>query len=103
MVPAVVPELQLISLAAKREAQQLMSQANSENGLAPCQLAKILLPVGHRLGVAGSIREKDSVRVKRKYILSRSLGRNHRHPAALFRKHSQNVFLTPAIVRHPMQ
>ena len=81
MVAAMMSKFQLVGLAAKRKTNQLMSQTNAEHRLASGKLADILLRVGQGLGIAGSIRQENTVRLERQHIFRRGLGRNHRDPA----------------------
>src|SRR5438477_11494715 len=78
MIAAVVPELEFESLAAERDASQLVAEADAEDGLASHEAADIVHGVGAGFGIAGAVREKDAVWFQRKYIFSRSLRRNDR-------------------------
>ena len=55
MIATVMAELQLVALAAKREADELMAQANAEDRLLPCQSADVLLCIVEWFGVAGTV------------------------------------------------
>ena len=96
-------KFQLVSLAAKRKTNQLMSQANAEHWLASGKLADSLLRVAQGLGIAGSIREENTVRLERQHVFRRGLGRNHRYPAALPRQHAENVVFHAKVICHHMQ
>src|ERR1700684_4336159 len=57
MVAAMMSELQFERLATKRNAGELMSQANAENRLPSHQPANRIHRIGTGLGIAGTIRE----------------------------------------------
>src|SRR5438067_1385896 len=52
MVAAVMSAVEFVGLAAESEADQLMTEADSEDGFAPHEAANILLGVVARLGIA---------------------------------------------------
>ena len=94
---------QLVGLAAKRKTNQLMSQADAEDRLAPDKLADILLRIAQGLGIAGPIRKENTVGLKRQDIFRRGLGRNHRDAAALPRQHAENVVFHAKVIGHHME
>ena len=60
-------------------------------------------PRSARLGIAGAIREKNSVGLQRKHIFRAGLRRDDRNLAALSRQHAQNVLLDAEVVGHHMK
>src|SRR5262249_40631108 len=54
MIAAVVPELELEGFSAQRESGQLVSQANSEDGLPPHEPADVVYRIGARLRITWS-------------------------------------------------
>src|SRR4030081_4071134 len=62
MITAVVSELQLERLAAQRNSNQLMSEADSEDRLPSHQPSNAIHRVCTRLGIARAIRQKHAVR-----------------------------------------
>src|SRR5258706_8985597 len=65
MIRAAVPELELVSLAAHREAKNLMAQADAEDGLFADEIADLLGLILQRLRIAGAVREEHSIRIER--------------------------------------
>ena len=63
MVGAAVAEGQLEGLEADRAAEQLVAEADAEDGLAADQLADGVDDVVERRGVAGAVGEEDDVGV----------------------------------------
>src|SRR5437016_10527569 len=61
VVAAVMPELELISLSSKRQADNLVAEANSEDGHTAGEFPHGLGRVIERLGISRSIGEKDAV------------------------------------------
>src|ERR1035437_4747719 len=83
MIAAVVTEAQFVSLSTQRDADQLMSEADAEDGHASHHLANALLCVGHRLRIARPVRQTDPIGLEREYVLRAGRGRNHGHAATL--------------------
>src|SRR5690348_10188919 len=98
MVRAVMSEFQFEGAAAEREPAKLMSQADAENGHAPKELANAFDRVKNRLGIAGTIREENPVRLQRQDIAGRSLRGHHRDIASVIDQQAQNVLLDAVIV-----
>ena len=82
MIRAAVAELELVGLAAQRQAEDLMAQADAEDGLLADQLANLLRLVLERLGIAGAVREEDAVGIQRQHVFGRSERGNHRNARA---------------------
>src|SRR5215469_10584082 len=78
MIAAMVPELQLVGLAAERDAGELVSETYAEDGLASHEAADIVDRVGAGLGIAGPVREEASVGLQRENVFGRCLCRDHR-------------------------
>ena len=71
MIRAAMAELQLVRLAAKREPQDLMPQADPEDGTFPisfCTCASLQL---ERLRIAGTVGKKHAVGLERQRHLRR--------------------------------
>jgi len=67
MIAAVVTKLELVGFAAEGEADELMAQADAEDGCAAGELADALLRVDDGLGIAGAVGEEDAVGLERKF------------------------------------
>ena len=103
MVGAAMAEFQLVGLAAHGQAEQLVAQADAEDGLLADQLAD----VGHlrvqRLGIAGAVGEEDAVGLERQHVFGGSERRNHRDAAAGLHQAAQDVVLDAEIVGHHVE
>src|ERR1700680_2581790 len=100
MIPAVMSKLQLESLAAERNPDKLMPQADAENRLPSHKSADRIHRVRAGLRIAWPVRQKNSIRLQRQHILRRSLRRDHRHLAAFAAQLAQNVLLDAEVVRY---
>ena len=56
MVATMMAELQLERFSAQGEPRQLVPETDPENRHATDELSNVLLGVGHRLGISGSVR-----------------------------------------------
>ena len=61
-------------------------------------LANALLRVGHRLGIARTVRQKDAIGLQREHIFGAGRCRNHGHAAALADQPAQDVVLDAVVV-----
>src|SRR5689334_20615957 len=61
MVAAAVAEFQLVGPSAEGEAEELVAEADAEEGHLADEMADVLLSVGHRLGISGTVGEQDAV------------------------------------------
>src|SRR5216684_2228704 len=77
-----------------------MAQANSEDGLLADELANLLRLILERLGIAGPIREKNSVRIHCEDIISRSQRGNDCHSGAAVDQPPQNIAFDSEVVRY---
>src|SRR5580692_7688570 len=82
MIPTVVAKLQLESFSAKRNADELMSQANAKDRHSSHQPPNAVHGIRARLRIARTIRQKNSIGLQRHHILRRSLRGNHSYPAS---------------------
>src|ERR1019366_1223865 len=98
MISAVVAEFQLEGLASERYADELMSQANSENWLPSHQAANVVDRVGTGLGISRAVREKYAVGLQRQHVLRRRLRRDYRHLAAFSPQLAQDVLLDAEVI-----
>ena len=71
MIRAAVPELELVGLAAERQAENLMAQADAEDRFLADQFADLLRLELERLGIARPVREKHAVRLERQHVFGR--------------------------------
>ena len=101
MVGAVVPERHLHGRSAAGECQELVTEADSEEGQTGVQkTANGLDGVRARLRVARPVGQEDTVRQKRKNDLSGRLGGHDGDPATAVGEHAQNVALDAEVVSH---
>src|SRR5664279_2690268 len=98
MIAAMMAEAQLVGLSAKRDADQLMSETDAEDGHAPHHLANALLRVGHRLGIARAVRQEYAIGLEREHVLGAGRGGNHGHAAALSNQPSHDVVFDSIVV-----
>src|SRR5690349_20700414 len=103
MVSDVVSKLEFVGLAAERDARELMSEADSENGLPPHQASNVVDGVRAWFRIAGAIREKNSVRLQPKNIFGRRLRRDDCYFATYASQFSEDVVLDPVIVGDNMK
>src|SRR4030081_1317821 len=100
MIPAMVAEFQLEGLASERDAGQLMSKADSEDGLAAHETANIVDRVGAGLRIARAIRQEHSVGLQRQHVFRCRLRRDNRYLASFSAKLSQDVLLDAKVIGH---
>ncbi len=81
MVGAAVAEGQLEGLQADRPAEQLVAEADADDGPLADQLAHGVDDVVERRGVAGPVGEEDEVRIAREHLVGRGRARKQRQPA----------------------
>ena len=81
MVGAAMSEFQLVRLAAQREAEQLVAQADAEDRLLADQLADVADLRHQRLRIARTVGEKNSVGFERQHVLRAGQRRHHRDAA----------------------
>src|SRR2546428_13213610 len=62
LISAAMPEFQFESSTAKGVAEHLMAETNSEDWLFANQISHGFMRVGKRCRIAGTIREKNSIR-----------------------------------------
>src|ERR1022692_5175168 len=98
MIAAMVPKSQLVSFAAQRDADQLVSKTDAEDGHAPHHPANTLLGVSHGLGIARAVRQEYAVGLESEYVLCAGGGGNHGHAAALAHQASHDVVLDSVVV-----
>src|SRR5271166_2735133 len=100
MVAAVVPELQLVGLAAQRDSDQLMAEADAEDGDLAHHAADVLLCVGHRLGIAGAVGEEDTVGLHGQHIFGAGGCGNDGHATRFANQAAKDVLLDAVVVGH---
>src|ERR1700736_4410576 len=103
MIPAVVAEFQLERFASQRDAGKLMSEADSEDGLAAHEPPDVVDRVGAGLRIAGTIRQEHSVGLQREHIFCSRLRRDNRYLAPLSAKFSQDILLDAKVIGHDVK
>src|SRR5579862_127392 len=103
MISAMVAEFELVSFAAEGKPRELMSEANSENRLAPHQSSDVVDGIGAWFRIAGAVGEKHAIGFEREYIFGGSLCRNDGDFASFSAQLAQNVLLNPKIVGNYME
>src|SRR4051794_26374796 len=103
MVSSVMTELELICFAAERQTENLMAQTDAEDWNLSDHLANLICLVFQRLRVAGSIRKKDAVGMKREYIFARCIGRNHRNARADLYEMAKDIALDSKVVSNDVK
>src|ERR1700722_20643351 len=98
MVRTVMAEFQLERVAAQREAAQLMAEADAENRDSAGELANILDGVGDGLGIAGTVRKKNTVRLQREDVFGGGSCRDDGHIAAMVDEKPEDVLLDAVVV-----
>src|SRR3989442_11263892 len=98
MIPAVMSKFQLVGFSTEGNARQLMSQADTEDGLTPHQTTDVIYRVGAGLGITWSVGEKHAVRFQREHIFCWSLRRNNRYLAALAAQFAEDVLFDSVII-----
>ena len=103
MIAAVVAEFKLVGFAAEGEADELVAEADAEDGRAAGELADAFPRVGDGLGVAGAVREEDAVGLESEHIFGRGLCGDDGHAAAFVGEHAQDIFLDAVVVGDDVQ
>src|SRR5277367_3045916 len=75
-----------------------MAEADSEDGFAAHEAADVVDCVGAGLGVAGAVREEDSVGLQGEHVFSGSLRRDYRYLATFAAQFAQDVLLDAVVV-----
>ena len=83
MISAVVAELQLVGLAAQRQAYKLMPQADAEDRHAPHQAADVVLGIIAGLRISWPVGQENSIGLERQHIFRFRLCRHHGDAATL--------------------
>ena len=98
MIRAMMAEFQFECLAAERQAAELMAEADAENRDAAEEFLDICDGVRDRFGIAGTIREKDAVRLERENIFGGSFRRDDGDVAAVVDEEAENILLDAVVV-----
>src|SRR5260221_13230869 len=61
MIAAAVAELQLVGLSAEGQAEELMAEADTEDGNLPDEMTDVLLRIRDRRGIARTVGEQHTV------------------------------------------
>src|SRR5256885_6076230 len=103
MVGAVMAEGQLVGLAAGREPQDLMAEADTEDRHAADQGAHAVHQIGYALRIAGAVRQERAVRPVLQHGLGRRAGGHDRHLAAGRTQLTQDVELDTGVERDDVE
>nr|GEU28458.1 hypothetical protein [Tanacetum cinerariifolium] len=104
VVGAVVAELHFQGGRARRQAQDLVAEANAEQRHFFChQLARGGNRVIARLRVTRTVGQEHAVRVQRQHVGGRRLRRHHGDLAAARGEHAQDVALDAVVERHHVE
>ena len=98
VIRAAMAELQLVRLAAERQAEDLVPQADAEDRDPADQLAHLRGLKLERLGIAGAVREEHAVGLQREHVFGRGGRGHHRHAAADVHQPAQDVALDAVVV-----
>src|ERR1043166_1860601 len=82
VIRAAMPEFELVRLATQRQPQDLVAEADAENRYPADQLSHLSSLILERFRIAGTIREKNTLRLKRKHVFGGRRRRHHGQPAA---------------------
>ena len=75
VVRAAVPEFELVGLAAQRQTENLLAEADAEDRFLADQLANLGGLELERFGIARAVRQEDAVGVQREDVLGGCAGR----------------------------
>src|SRR5207245_1565343 len=103
MISAVMSKFQLVGFSTQSDARELMSQADTEDGLPSHEAADVIYRIGAGLGIAWAVREEHAVRFQGEHIFCWSLRRNHRYFATLTAQFAQDVLLDSVIVSYDVE
>ena len=99
VIRAAVAELELEGLAAQRQTENLMAEADAEDRFLADQLANLGGLELERFGIARAVGQEDAVRVQREDVLGGCAGRNDGNVGAHVAQTPKDVALDPEIVR----
>ena len=91
-------EFQFERTTAKSEAAELVAEADTKDRDSAEKLADIFNRVVDRFGIAGTVREEDSIWFERENILGGGFCWNYRNVAAVIHKEAQDILFDPIIV-----
>src|SRR5947208_16438255 len=91
LVSAVMAELELVGLPAQSEPHDLVAETNSEDRFLADEPLYVLLDIRNRIGIAGTIGEKDPVRIHGQDIFGGRAGGNASYSATRPGEGSCNV------------
>src|SRR5579863_6607763 len=97
MIGAVMAEAELVGFAAERQPEQLMAQADAKDRPFTKYSSNRLTGIGHRRRIGWPVRQKNSVRIRRKNLLRRCGSRQHFHTKAARDQPPQDVPLDSVI------
>src|SRR5437870_8608486 len=100
MVRPVVPEFQLMRLQSQRETDDLMAEADPEDGPLAEEGAYRRNRVRDTGRVAGAVREENPVRMQRQGGVGCGRGRDDRDLEAFVDQTPQNIVLDPEVIGH---
>src|ERR1700724_4862666 len=91
-------EFQFECRSTKREAEDLMSETNSEDRFLTHQVGDGFVRVGQSRRIARTVREKNPVGILRERLFGRRRCGNNRDPESFLPKQSKNFFFNPLIL-----
>src|SRR5436309_14664672 len=103
MVRPVVPELQLIRLQSQRESDDLMTEADSEDGPLAEQRPYRLDRVGNPFRVARTVGQENPVGIQRHRTVRRWRGRHDCELEDFIYQPPQNIVLDPKFIGHNLE
>jgi len=98
LVSAAVAEFEFEGAAAEGVGEDLVAEADAEEGFLAEDVPDDLVGVGEHLGIARPVGEEDAVRVAREGVRGRGRGRDHAGAESVLAEASQDVVLDAEIV-----
>jgi hypothetical protein len=103
LIAAAMAEFELVGLRPQRQPQNLMPQADAEDGFVSQQLGYRLNGVGNGRRIARPIRKEDTIRFQSQRLSRRRRRRDYRHPATISGQQAQNVALDAKIIGYDVE
>jgi hypothetical protein len=103
VVATSMPEFQFISASTQSQAQNLVAEADAEDGFLAEQLPHCVDRVRHRLWIARTVGEENPVGIKAQNLACTCPGWHHSQFATMVRQQPQNVVFDSEIERHNVE
>src|SRR5882757_3919097 len=97
LIAAAMTELQLEGLSSQRVTEDLVAQANAEDRLFADERADCFVRVIYYGGIAGAIREKNTVRIRGERFIRRRGGRKDAYLETMLAQAAQDIDLQTVI------